>query len=748
MATICDATIRKIACDIPSQASLHYSGKALGPLYPFGFDLGNFAEESEYLNFTTPENAATRSQVLDYFHQVKQVVPPDHLMFRFDKGCECSVADKLFMDQLCLQMGFQRSYETYYMTGSNRAVLDLYPEIGYFRDLVFFFNLVMVPTSDRLPELKPWDPHEAELHWSVSSDGNSYSVAGFGGKKLDCTQEFVSTAKSRSTRGLFSRFLKFVGISSTPPRASPSQANPSILLGAQVDTEDDILHVRNLPDFDGTLGAKDCELMLQYLTAPYMRIPTLLNFFSLDVRLRALRNVDLQNVLDAAIFEPGQWKEASHIEIPTEIPAPDRSHLCTPVGFLFNEIIMCPNVILESITSMLLKVIEMDTGKYSESSDAILYVVRLAVRVEGYLLFLVNNRKYHETSKTSTNAYGSYYEAFVRGLQCNQATIDEALASQKSLRDLLNNKVFRIIARWIRAAKNEGSISQACMLHAHLAFLYRNIDESNMDTRDVFTLLASQIFLFNNYKHDLDMKDRDVRKSRSETESYSSGLMIPEVELFDMYQRNRNKIVKWLAANQDLRDAVMDGILRLVEGEKDDEKEGLAHVSQPWVSLQQEGFSFVGRYVPVNEIDRQRLDIQFSVAGKRSFEEWLRDTSTLIANTEINVQLGEFTIKKNVIQPLPKEIVAFDEFKSVFQTVSTDDIIQCATVKVTTNRHWLRLVGLGYDLQCWSPDIRKPVSPYKKSYDSCSVAWLKAIIEPWREKALSQLTIFMSSLSM
>jgi hypothetical protein len=72
MATICDALLRKIACDIPSQSSLHYSGRAKGPVQPFGFELATFEEESEYLKLSTPEAAVARTQVLDYFHQMKK----------------------------------------------------------------------------------------------------------------------------------------------------------------------------------------------------------------------------------------------------------------------------------------------------------------------------------------------------------------------------------------------------------------------------------------------------------------------------------------------------------------------------------------------------------------------------------------------------------------------------------------------------------------------------------------------------
>lgn len=38
------------------------------------------------------------------------------------------------------------------------------------------------------------------------------------------------------------------------PRAPPSGANPSALVGEKIEDEDDVLHIRYLPDFGGTLG--------------------------------------------------------------------------------------------------------------------------------------------------------------------------------------------------------------------------------------------------------------------------------------------------------------------------------------------------------------------------------------------------------------------------------------------------------------------------------------------------------------
>lgn len=44
--------------------------------------------------------------------------------------------------------------------------------------------------------------------------------------------------------------------------------------------------LQSLPDFGDRLRARDCELMLQYLTVPYLRIPLVIKFFSDPVRMQ------------------------------------------------------------------------------------------------------------------------------------------------------------------------------------------------------------------------------------------------------------------------------------------------------------------------------------------------------------------------------------------------------------------------------------------------------------------------------
>ena len=47
--------------------------------------------------------------------------------------------------------------------------------------------------------------------------------------------------------------------------------------------------------------------MLTYLTEPYLRIPLVLGFFTDRERILFLTEKQLQDVLDAVLFEPGGW---------------------------------------------------------------------------------------------------------------------------------------------------------------------------------------------------------------------------------------------------------------------------------------------------------------------------------------------------------------------------------------------------------------------------------------------------------
>ena len=121
--------------------------------------------------------------------------------------------------------------------------------------------------------------------------------------------------------------------------------------------------------------------------------------------------------------------------------------------------------------------------------------------------------------------------------------------------------------------------------------------------------------------------------------------------------------------------------------------------------------------------------------------------------------IGEFTIKKNAISALPYSFTRFDEFEYVFGNVK-NHYLQCAVIETRVNRTWVRLIGMGYDLQLWTPDTRKPghnfTRPVFQPPKSGSMikdmmdfrdynSWLKVILEPWRDTLFANTTLLMAA---
>ena len=111
---------------------------------------------------------------------------------------------------------------------------------------------------------------------------------------------------------------------------------------------------------DGTkppLASRDAELLLSYLTVPYLRIPLLLQFFADQQRLNALGSTRMQEVLESSIFEPGAWQETPQRKVPTEVPArspEERAQvLATPLGLLLNELLLSPQLVLDPLQRLL-----------------------------------------------------------------------------------------------------------------------------------------------------------------------------------------------------------------------------------------------------------------------------------------------------------------------------------------------------------------------------------------------------------
>ena len=170
LVTVSEAILRVKASDIPSQLSLHYAGKSEGPMHGkgFGVEMRVFAAESETFLLTDPALVFLRTQVLDYFHDQQGHVDDGALLFRWEQSMAVGDGEKEWLDRVSLDMGYPRGFAGEYLTGARGEVLRDFPELGFFRDIVFLLKTLMCPTNDALPEIKPWGPMDAELRWGFS----------------------------------------------------------------------------------------------------------------------------------------------------------------------------------------------------------------------------------------------------------------------------------------------------------------------------------------------------------------------------------------------------------------------------------------------------------------------------------------------------------------------------------------------------------------------------------------------------
>ena len=358
-----------------------------------------------------------------------------------------------------------------------------------------------------------------------------FKVSGFGGKVLEC-EWAVEGGDETWYRSLFAK-MKSLFFKQTP-RAPPSMANPSFLLGHPITKEEDVLHLIDLPDFGGRLTQKQTEILAQILTVPYMRIPLVLQFFSPQSRTLALSSPELRQLLDCVLFEPGEWQPGPERVRPEMIPAEssETKHTATPLGLLFNELRHCPSAVVTPIEAMLNNVLDVDAGRWSPtSSPAALYIIKLFVRVTSFINALLQFADWHQEGKGGSGGQttGTVGATLVRGIECPPELAKELRSVAKRWRVLRFGKVLPMLSSWLRKSSEALDLERMCMLQAHLAYVFKEIDwqaeDRNGNQVDFFaqepaaqasslsitglaarTLLCSQVFLTASHRVDIEPK--------------------------------------------------------------------------------------------------------------------------------------------------------------------------------------------------------------------------------------------------
>ena len=181
-----------------------------------------------------------------------------------------------------------------------------------------------------------------------------------------------------------------------------------------------------MPSFEDksgpVLNQRDSELLISYLTAPYIRLPLLLSFFSSEDRIHKLASPDIRLILDSVMFEPGKYlsMEMTGVE-PVMVPTPHVDLLASTYGLLLNELYRSPSVVLRSILIILKGAYACDTGSvadegatdFNTSTTIILYVSRLGARVDNYITFLIQwaTNRYAISTRTYCIIYPVHYHS-------------------------------------------------------------------------------------------------------------------------------------------------------------------------------------------------------------------------------------------------------------------------------------------------------------------------------------------------
>ena len=312
------------------------------------------------------------------------------------------------------------------------------------RDFVFRYQLgvgYVPPGSGGGEGCVP--PERRELEWSFQCDD----------KKRKAT---VTVTLGGKERGVSRRRYPFTA---ADPR-SYGLRDASGALIVRPASEDDVLHSKELPTFSSQLTEEDAEVLVSYMTAPYVSIPLILNFFARD-RLGALFNVELQALLRLVLFAPGVYAPLTAGGAVRTAPC-ERHLLATDRGLLISELEAAPAASLGPLCALLHSAEDLLHGSYgSVYAQLLCYLTKLASHVLDYMRS--------------------------PGLQCVEGE-DLALHDRALEKWLLKVAVPRIDT-WLDAAVAANDKQAAVRLHEHRAMVAWPC--STLDATSAGRLLAS-----------------------------------------------------------------------------------------------------------------------------------------------------------------------------------------------------------------------------------------------------------------
>jgi hypothetical protein len=817
IAAVADSVMRRRASDIPSVVSTHLLGETVrGDVEhaPYGIDTSSFAEQSETCEVHTPELNVARSSVLDYFSAQTKAIK----IFSFEKGNKPQKSTTEFLQAVASERVYAASdSEAHRLLDNNGYSIDRNfgsscfalhkncPEFGPWRDVCFYMKFFLNPDENAFPaaQLYSYRANEAALHWDFNGQTGEYIVGARFGSSWPCSAQKLfqlscipqpkkekhpqSTASKKDSKPATLRYPSGCDVTLiVDDFVNQGEDSP---VSINVKTEDDILHLRNLPTFDDSLTASDSELLLSFLTEPYLRIPLVLSFFATEDRIHSLKQPQLRGLLDAVLWEPGRFSSAEmSARVPKEVPTPSVELLATTHGLMLNELHRSPTVVLQSTIRLLKLALDLNTGHVKGSTtEIILFICRLASRIDSYVSFVIQmSEGTHQSMRRK-----------LRDFDISEETVAELKLGLTQIRSLLHGDLCSMIKNFSVAAyreykdsTNEETLSMntriICCLHSHLILASRNLPLSALDTSGIKNIMASFVHL--NTRHSFNT-GRHVDLPTTE-------YLIPETSLYETLQVQRRHLIQWCQplgfANADKQSALqvdMDAALAQLGLHSTGSSEftpeetvvlctKIAAINaqmQALPTVQQQGVDGSGTASPA-QLNDIMTDIQAITSDTGSFagpdtaaavetaENWgfisgwancgrytvtshggvgdevLSVTADAGLGAEIDFQLATLTLKGQHVQALNEDVANMHDVKAVFGNES----MQATTLQSAEHRVWYRLMGRGHDIQFWQSDdprkfkeIPECFGEHERDYfedlDKETEMWMARIFEPVRK---------------
>jgi hypothetical protein len=442
------------------------------------------------------------------------------------------------------------------------------------------------------------------------------------------------------------------------------------------------------------IGQSDSELLISYLTVPYLRMPLIMQFFSSDSRLHSLSSHQVRQLLQAAILEPGRCRPLE-VEgfVPQHVPAPieQKVLLGTPFGLLLNECARAPKLVPESMLRLLGMTIGLGTLPFrAKATSIVLFILRLAVYVESALSFLLVLDEGTHASFTIDNL-PSLELNDIRRRQLKQV-FDTSQAQLTRVRtQLLNDWLRELQSEEQRAQRSNPELLDSltqdlCTVHAHTVLAVRNVPPSKLDLGHVRTLLVSFFFLLRRHSW-----SRDGLKEP-----------ISEADLFEIMHRSRPLIVRLLRATADSEPSALQRLLHDVFVAST----GATDFATGWVAIP--GEENAGRFA-TKYFER----VGEEAAAKPILNE-LRYENVAYAAVEINLQLLQVNMSSDFLMALDEAIVENRDMQTLFGE-------DCATMQCTMTGGFKemqrrRLESMPFELQLWSMEHELSSFPVGRPY--------------------------------